>query len=635
MLLNKLPCYGGDGAEILTYNTWVVPDEHYEDLAGRGIYHTPHNCSGACAVELNGELHLLGGSSAGYENAHYKWNGQRWDRISTLPYKFSGGVAVVLNEEIHIIGGGSTRNHFKWDGAAWLNVSTHPIDVSSCSIEVLGREIHRMGGNGYNTDHYIFDGNEWKLSASMPLRIFDKGSYVINEELHIYRDTQDYKWNGDGWEKCPSLPMVYEHGKIIVLNNELHLLYNMTHYMLDGQWVPVANLPLNFTNGFAVVLNDTINVFWNNFFTITKPGYCVGTERIPNWTDASQGYCKFLVFNGEVHALIGDGGKFHSKWDGDKWVNISELPYVANEASVTIFNGEIHLLGGNYGDAANKHYKWNGDSWVNVSTLPYRFYDGSAIELDGKLHLLSSSANTSVLAKHYKWDGTSWEMDTDTPFNFNGGEAVILNNELHIMGSVNGTAHSKKHYKWNGSTWSSVSELPNYFGHGSAVVLNKKIYIMGGSSREVPYRFYSYDGTWRYHLITFDPINSPSTSCVYRNMILIHSKDGMAILYCPEKEKIKVRVKKGFTIYTNCEFDKAVVSGNTVLIDGVMELNAHGEHYLTILNKRKVVCLKTGGSLDGEIVTGYFLKGMRVNGQLITEDGIQTVKAAGPLYIET
>ena len=168
---------------------------------------------------------------------------------------------------------------------------------------------------------------------------------------------------------------------------------------------------------------------------------------------------------------------FKLKSEGYTWFKnpLSVLPYNFYYGSAIVYNGEIHILGG---DSVNgtKHYKWNGASWVSVSTLPYTFRDGSAVVYNNEIHILGSYESGNY-TKHYKWNETSWTSISTSPYNFYHGSAIVYNDEIHILGGngVNGT----NHYKWNGKSWVSVSTLYYNFYHGCSVICNNEIHILG------------------------------------------------------------------------------------------------------------------------------------------------------------
>lgn len=202
------------------------------------------------------------------------------------------------------------------------------------------------------------------------------------------------------------------------------------------------------------------------------------------------------IYDNEIHIMGSNvSGTYvnHYKYDGFIWKSVSTLPYNFYQGNAIVYQGEIHLLGGNGNNTA--HYKYNGTTWESVSTLPYNLFNGSAVVYNDEIHIMGTGSNSSWYTAHYKWNGTSWSKASTLPCNFYCGSAVVLNNEIHIMGS-NNSSYRKSHYKYNGSSWTSVSTLPYNFYYGSAVVLNNEIHIMGSSNSSSYYKYhYKYNGS--------------------------------------------------------------------------------------------------------------------------------------------
>ena len=111
---------------------------------------------GKGAVVYNNAIHLL--RYDGNIRYHYKWDGNSWTSVSTLPYNFNNGSAVVYNNEIHLVGSTDSRSHYKWDGNSWTSVSTLPITYTqgfyNGGAVVYNNAINILGGQYNATDHY-------------------------------------------------------------------------------------------------------------------------------------------------------------------------------------------------------------------------------------------------------------------------------------------------------------------------------------------------------------------------------------------------------------------------------------------------------------------------------------------------
>ena len=159
-------------------------------------------------------------------------------------------------------------------------------------------------------------------------------------------------------------------------------------------------------------------------------------------------------------------------------------------SAAVVYKNEIHMLGGIYrgnGTSYSKyHYKYDGTSWSNVSTLPYSFYNGCAVVYNDEIHILGSK-DSSHTRDHYKYDGTSWSKVSTLPYDFYNGCAVVYHNEIHILGGYY-APEARYHYKFDGTNWESVTTLPYVFCDGGAVVYNDEIHILNSS--KTPYRFH-------------------------------------------------------------------------------------------------------------------------------------------------
>ena len=216
------------------------------------------------------------------------------------------------------------------------------------------------------------------------------------------------------------------------------------------------------------------------------------------------------------------------------WSPVSTLPYEFNRGSAVVYNNELHILGGDFGNGNEKythyHYKWNGSTWVNVDTLPYRIVGNyHAVVYNNEMHLIGNSYSSFDVDYHYKWNGSTWVQlnntafssgsfvvydnsiygicrtsDADNLYKWNSindtwdrvhylphgiwqdSIPVIYNGEIHVFDNCyyyeSGSHQTTKHYKWNGSTWEFVGSTPYYFGIGSAVVYNNELHFLGGGS---------------------------------------------------------------------------------------------------------------------------------------------------------
>lgn len=210
----------------------------------------------------------------------------------------------------------------------------------------------------------------------------------------------------------------------------------------------------------------------------------------------SFGTSTVVVYDNEVHCLGKYVGStyFHYKWNGVEWVEVSTLPYGAENSCAVVYNNELHLLGGTYN--VNKHYKWDGTSWTQVSTLPDGFIGQFAVVYNNAIHVLGDITNN----KHYKWNGTTWSEVSTLPYNVKDNVntvvagVVVYDNAIHILGGYDNDVLTN-HYKWDGTSWSNVSTLPYSALKPTAITFDNKIHLMSGSLDGTGHLYYTWNGT--------------------------------------------------------------------------------------------------------------------------------------------
>ena len=265
-----------------------------EDIVlNESISTLPYGFYNGCAVILNNEIHILGGSDGNYTK-HYKYDGFTWTSVSTLPYKFYRGCAVVLNNEIHILGGiDGAIKHYKYDGNTWTSVSTLPYNFYDGSAVVLNNEIHILGSANGTTKHYKYDGTTWTSVSTLPYNFYNGCAVILNNEIHILGGsdgnyTKHYKYDGFTWTSVSTLPYNFYRGCAVVLNNEIHIIgskysdsYSYTkHYKYDGfTWTSVSTLPYNFYDGSSVVYNNGIHILGGDGGSIYTKHYSIEKLR--------------------------------------------------------------------------------------------------------------------------------------------------------------------------------------------------------------------------------------------------------------------------------------------------------------------------------------------------------------------
>lgn len=254
----------------------------------------PYNAKECSVVVYNNEIHILGGNSN--ETKHYKWDGESWTEVSTLPYSFRGRYkAVVFNNEIHILGHSSSQYqyHYKWNGNSWTSVSTLPEHLSKGFVVVYRNEIYALVYNG-----------------------------------------KMYKWNAiDGWTEVCSTRLSRGAGAVVVYDDKIHrfysesaydgytsyAIYDGTNWETDNEFIaPSVSSSYGVVEGMAVIFNDTI--------------YFSGSESTNSSSDEDVSYYTYLDKDGS--------------WKFSDFAVDTEH----TDSMAVTYNDEIHLI------RENKHY---------------------------------------------------------------------------------------------------------------------------------------------------------------------------------------------------------------------------------------------------------------------------------------
>ena len=147
-----------------------------------------------------------------------------------------------------------------------------------------------------------------------------------------------------------------------------------------------------------------------------------------------------VILNNSIY-ILGCNSSYNyiiRKYNGSTWASLGDLPYKFDNNCATVYNNEIHLMGGTVNGTATNHYKYNGSTWTSVSTLPYNFCHGMILVIDNEIHIFGGPGYNAN--KHYKYDGSKWIKLANIVIGYYCGAYTILNNKLHIL-SIDGLNH--------------------------------------------------------------------------------------------------------------------------------------------------------------------------------------------------
>lgn len=487
----------------------------------------PYNFVNGCAVVLDGEIHLLGGSASGTSLNHYSWNGLYWTKLDNLPYDFYDGSAVIFKNRIYILGGtkGPT-NCYYWNGSKWIQSTDIPYKFKNGDAVVYDDKIHIFGGNGVESgntntifNHYTWGGKAWTKLTTLPHTFVSGAVAVYKGKVHILGGTGTGKnhttWDGSDYNDLDNLPISFSDGCAVAGDRYLHIIggtdsYDKRYHYDGKEWTKCEDLPYSFISFSALALNNKIHILGGcpngsqnyHYFLNNNSSWAVA-GRIPNndygYTQDSY-HPAIIAYDGELHFLGGQYGNVHYSWNGTAWTKYGDIPYNFSSPGnhgATVYDGEIYTIGG--GNGLNNFYSWNGSDWTKHTDCPDSFYN--CITYDGKVYVLGTYGAS---VKFAAWDGKVWTSIDNLPFGFTGHDeycdaVAVYHDEMHIISSHN----NGKHYSWNGTRWKQYDAPPldtanTPYGGCCAVIYGDEIHVLTNNRAGVPNGHWSWNGTrWK------------------------------------------------------------------------------------------------------------------------------------------
>ena len=398
------------------------------------------------AIVYNGALYLLGGPTGTY---FYKYDSNGWVALPDLPRLFMGKCsACVFNSKIYIYGGNDGVGHvsnylFEWDGYRWAEVlhdssKATPPSLGNCSLIVYGNNMYAIGGNNHD--------NNWYYSKSVyrvDFITYEGGTLFTCVRIGSLpvKSADSFCWN-DVVAKDNNVYAILDDGQ----------LYRGTLSRTSCQWTPIAS-PLRYDTFLVSYKNDIYAYSLPNGMYVLRGN---AWERAGTTTNeinyigpkSAVVYRNNLCLMDTDHYIEVSNSRKHYTFDGSVWTEDADLPYDCWNASVVIYRGEIHLLGG--GEGLNSHYRYDHQdhAWHFVSTLPYSHIGGDAVVYDDKIHLLGGQLGDTYY-NHYIWDGVQWKTNKDSK---------LQPGDMLYLSTVPGNKYFRGYR--NGKTYNILSALP-------------------------------------------------------------------------------------------------------------------------------------------------------------------------------
>jgi len=323
-----------------------------------------------------------------------------------------------------------------------------------------------------------------------------------------------------GWQGKAPLPIPLRDFKSIEAGGKI--------YVLGGTTLVSGATP----RSKAIYEYDPISDSWTQKADL--PYYC-------DYFSVAEAYGKIYLISGcAAAAPIGASTPTNKVYEYnpnvDTWVEKASIGRSRENASATLYNGKIYVLGGSSGNRFVDVYDPLSDKWTSKNDLPQPRRSPYSNILQGNLFvvtaydssvLIYNEINDSWQTKtpvtnyygniHFTLQDTIFSLNTFyssiTPsiyeyflaentwayymtFNFIGNlnEAVTLNNKAYIFTGADGYSTGLVEYSVSKSPWVVRSSLNEPVSAMGATTVNGKIYIAGGYSYLDGY----FDDVWEY-----------------------------------------------------------------------------------------------------------------------------------------
>lgn len=275
---------------------------------------------------------------------------------------------------------------------------------------------------------------------------------------------------------------------------------------------------------------------------------------------------------------IGSSSTTVKRYDNDsnEWKVASSIPYpICKNATFVVYNDVLYLLGSimNKSQSGPDKTKSKLIHFLNKETgewevfkknkknftCPYMVYGSVAIVYNGELHLFGGDySGTSGSKRHMKYNGKKWVKDIDKalPFECFDGRAFILKNVLYLYARSQ-TDYGRYHiYRFDNKSinvknrWTECIRVPSFnilpVLKGDIEVLNDRVYFFDDrtntqySRSDLPNYYASQEGSYSWQVESIIPGDtSKATNCeLFKGFSIVVKGDGTTY------------IQKGLRLYT-------------------------------------------------------------------------------------
>ncbi|MBL7976277.1 MAG: T9SS type A sorting domain-containing protein [Candidatus Kapabacteria bacterium] len=361
-------------------------------------------------------------------------NSQNWVKLRDIPVGLSFPVVVELNKEIHVIGGGATGGatdihlRYKPTTDTWDTLAPVPYKAQQPSGVVLNGKIHYFGGGYPNSgkplsSHYAYDpaSNTWTQAAALPIARVIMRAAVLNGKLYALSGQPDkarmdeYNPQSNTWTKKNDLPdNNFWYSAIVVLRNEMYRFagggfrtpMNFMHKYNSAtdSWENIGILPFPLHAPAATVLGSLIYIT-GGFFEKN-----LTDAAAYNPVDQSFSAIPLLPIGRSYHEMVTIDSCIYSVGGNDS-LSTSLIKYCV-QGTVDVYDAQHSTILTVFPSITSSDI-----TIENIKQVPYtlHLYDIAGVEL---VHHSSSSSVSTLSLQHLPEGMYIYRMyrsDTNTP----------------------------------------------------------------------------------------------------------------------------------------------------------------------------------------------------------------------------
>lgn len=514
-----------------------------------GGYKIPYKMINGCAVVLNNELHILGGTGNNSESTkHYKvkLNGNSYfdlssngfQSVSTLPFALECGCALIIDGKIHIFG---DANHYSFNGTSWDNEGANYLsinDVTRYNVLYLEKKLYNLVGDAYSL--YTFE-NDVYSDVSWIKNVF---AVSYNQDISVIANGNIYLLGGgtnknkniiiqkDDWESIYERLNLLDFGhqedkfRTYTINSEIHAIefdkvsngntYNYFIYdlIMDGseyswQLNNIIEIQGNEYEDFAegsityvCVINNQVHIITSTY-SATKD-YLYTSNGVSLSKTFESVYMAFANTDDAIYMFFG-GSSYNESiaYDGQNVTSISGFTVPLEMPAICAENGKIHMFGGYGMSGANyNHYVYDieADEVSVADTMPFSCIYSKAIIMSDGIHILGGKEDVydDYCFLHYVYKNGQYSSCQQLPVTVDENSIVLFKNEIILIG-----LSSDEDYNANTDPQRPTYILKdNDVVYGNAVDYNGTIHIEGQTEYGRMYKG-TYDGEWHLHEVEY------------------------------------------------------------------------------------------------------------------------------------